>query len=137
MFASFPRWTSLAAPSVMEAMPGGSFEPYPGNRWNEWQPGAPAHDRIVSSHAVFADSSNNLWVRRRRCPARGIPGPAQSGLERVCEAQGNHRVVLETVKALVELGLLGRRVVLQAGARRRTLNRGAAGHVDLGLGAAL
>src|SRR5207245_11658608 len=29
VFASFPRWTSLAAPSVMEAMPDGSFEPYP------------------------------------------------------------------------------------------------------------
>ena len=61
-FASFPRWTSLAAPSVMEAMPDGSFRPYPGNAWNEWQPGASSHDRIVSSHAVFADSSNNLWV---------------------------------------------------------------------------
>ena len=29
---------------------------------NEWRLGAPAHDRIVSSHAVFADSSNNLWI---------------------------------------------------------------------------
>ncbi len=62
VFASFPRWTSLAAPSVMEAMPDGSFKPYPGNEWNEWRPGASNHDRIVSSHAVFADSSNNLWV---------------------------------------------------------------------------
>src|SRR6266852_4592389 len=60
-----------------------------------------------------------------------------SGLERVGEAQGNHRVVLEAVKAVVELGLLGRRVVLQVGAGSRTLNRSAAGHVDLGLGAAL
>src|SRR6266480_2503384 len=30
VFASFPRWTSLAAPSVMEAMPDGSFQTYPG-----------------------------------------------------------------------------------------------------------
>jgi len=28
VFASFPRWTSLAAPSVMEAMPGGGFKPW-------------------------------------------------------------------------------------------------------------
>jgi hypothetical protein len=62
VFASFPRWTSLGAPSVMEAMPDGSFKPYPGNHWNEWQPGASSHDRVVSSHAVFADSSNNLWI---------------------------------------------------------------------------
>jgi len=62
VFASFPRWTSLGAPSVMEAMPDGRFKPYPGNQWNEWQPGASSHDRVVSSHAVFADSSNNLWI---------------------------------------------------------------------------
>src|SRR6266850_8348007 len=62
VFASFPRWTSLAAPSVMEAMPDGSFKPYPGDHWNDWQPGASFHDRVVSSHAVFADSSNNLWI---------------------------------------------------------------------------
>ncbi|HYT14920.1 MAG TPA: hypothetical protein VEL80_00805 [Burkholderiales bacterium] len=62
VFASFPRWTSLAAPSVMEAMPDGSFEPYPGDAWNEWRPEAAARDRIVSSHAVFADPRNNLWV---------------------------------------------------------------------------
>lgn len=62
VFASFPRWTSLDAPSVMEAARDGSFRPYPGNEWNDWWPGASSHDRIVSSHAVFADSSNHLWI---------------------------------------------------------------------------
>ncbi len=62
VFASFPRWTSLDAPSVMEALPDGSFRPYPGDAWNGWRPGGPHHDRIVSSHAVFADASNHLWV---------------------------------------------------------------------------
>jgi major royal jelly protein len=62
VFASFPRWTSLDAPSVMEALPDGTFTPYPGGQWNDWWPGASSHDRIVSSHAVFADSSNHLWI---------------------------------------------------------------------------
>src|SRR5262245_24513925 len=62
VFASFPRWTSLDAPSVMEAQPDGSFRPYPGNEWNDWWSGASSHDRIVSSHAVFCDSSNHLWI---------------------------------------------------------------------------
>lgn len=62
VFASFPRWTSLQAPSVMEAMPDGGFRTYPGNAWNEWRPGASSHDRLVSAHAVFADSSNHLWI---------------------------------------------------------------------------
>jgi len=62
VFASFPRWTAVAAPSVMEALPDGGFRPYPGDAWNAWRPGAPSHDRIVSSHAVYADASNHLWV---------------------------------------------------------------------------
>jgi len=62
VFASFPRWTSLEAPSVMEALPDGGFKPYPGGQLNDWYPGASSHDRIVSSHAVFADSRNQLWI---------------------------------------------------------------------------
>ena len=62
VFASFPRWTSLEAPSVMEALPDGSFRPYPGGQLNDWYPGASSHDRIVSSHAVYADASNRLWI---------------------------------------------------------------------------
>jgi hypothetical protein len=62
VFASFPRWTSLEAPSVMEATRDGGFRPFPGGQWNDWWPGASSHDRIVSSHAVFADSKNRLWI---------------------------------------------------------------------------
>ena len=62
VFASFPRWTSLDAPSVMEATPEGGFKIYPGGDWNGWRPGASSSDRIVSSHAVFADSRNRLWI---------------------------------------------------------------------------
>jgi len=62
VFASFPRWTSLDAPSVMEATPDGGFRPYPGGDWNGWRPGASSHDRIISSHAVFADTTNHLWI---------------------------------------------------------------------------
>jgi hypothetical protein len=62
VFASFPRWASLDAPAVMEALPDGSFRPYPGDRWNAWRPGDSTRDRIVSSHAVYADRWNRLWV---------------------------------------------------------------------------
>jgi hypothetical protein len=79
VFASFPRWTSLEAPSVMEALPDGRFRPYPGNQWNDWWPGASSHDRIVSSHAVFADASNHLWIVDDAGPrvAPAVPGAAK------------------------------------------------------------
>src|SRR6267378_4634888 len=65
-------------------------------------------------------------TRRRRKRA--------SELERVGEAQGNHGVVLEIVKAFVEFGLLGRRVALQLSAVGR---RCGAGRGDLRARAAL
>jgi hypothetical protein len=79
VFASFPRWTSIDAPSVMEATPEGGFRPYPGGRWNEWRPGASSHDRIVSSHAVFADRKNHLWIVDDAGPrvAPAVPGAAK------------------------------------------------------------
>src|SRR5678816_788758 len=69
-------------------------------------------------------------MRRRR---KGSPA-----LERVGEAERNHRVVLEVVKAVVEIGFLGRCVALQLGAPGASLwRRGAAVHIDLGLRSAL
>jgi hypothetical protein len=83
VFASFPRWTSLEAPSVMEAMPDGSFRTYPGNAWNEWRPGASSHDRIVSTHAVFADSSNHLWIVDDAAPRVAPPVEGAAKLVRI------------------------------------------------------
>ena len=79
VFASFPRWMSLDAPSVMEALPDGSFKPYPGNAWNAWRPGLPHHDRIVSTHAVYADASNRLWIVDDAAPrvAPAVAGAAK------------------------------------------------------------
>ena len=62
VFSSFPRWTSVPSPSVAEAMPDGSFAPYPGNQWNQWAPGLPPEDGIVNAHSVHADRNNKLWV---------------------------------------------------------------------------
>src|SRR5712691_7701531 len=72
VFASFPRWTSPGAPSVMEAMPDSSFEPYPGNAWNEWQPGAPAHD---SAHGRMRQAPRPRSRPRRH---RGCAGDASA-----------------------------------------------------------
>jgi hypothetical protein len=62
VFSSFPRWTPAPSPSVAEAMPDGTFKPFPGDEWNAWQPGSDPHGAIVNAHAVHADGQNNLWV---------------------------------------------------------------------------
>ena len=63
VFSSFPRWTPEPSPSVAEAMPDGSFRPYPGNHWNEWAPGKSPEEGIVNAHSVHADRHNHLWNR--------------------------------------------------------------------------
>ena len=62
VFSSFPRWTETPTPGVAEAMPDGTFKPFPGGAWNEWRPGASTQDRFVAVHSVHADRDNNLWV---------------------------------------------------------------------------
>ncbi|HVQ62517.1 MAG TPA: hypothetical protein VMS53_10565 [Burkholderiales bacterium] len=53
VFASFPRWTALDAPSVMEATPEGGFKIYPGGGWNAWRPGASSGDRRFKSCTTY------------------------------------------------------------------------------------
>jgi hypothetical protein len=62
IFSSFPRWTERPTPSLAEAMPDGSFKPYPGGTWNEWRAGLPPGEHFVAVHSAFADSDDNLWV---------------------------------------------------------------------------
>jgi len=62
VFSSFPRWTETPTPGVAEAMPDGTFKPFPGGAWNAWSPGDPTQDRFVAVHSVHADRDNNLWV---------------------------------------------------------------------------
>src|SRR4051812_41596880 len=79
VFSSFPRWTSAPSPSVAEGMADGTFRPFPGDGWNEWQPGKAPNEAIVNAHAVYADRDETLWViddaSPRVCPA--VPGASK------------------------------------------------------------
>lgn len=75
VFSSFPRWTDAPTPGVAEAMPDGTFKPFPGGDWNDWRPGAPTQDRFVAVHSVHADRDNNLWVIDDSAPHhQNLPG---------------------------------------------------------------
>ncbi len=71
LFGNFPRWTHVPTPSVGEATPDGTFKPFPGGGWNEWQPGRPPADRFVCTHGLHADRENNLWVIDDASPYHG------------------------------------------------------------------
>jgi hypothetical protein len=83
VFSSFPRWTPAPSPSVAEAMPDGSFRAFPGNEWNDWQPGRDPHSAFVNAHAVYADRQNQLWVIDDAAPRICPPVEGASKLVRI------------------------------------------------------
>jgi hypothetical protein len=62
IFSSFPRWMDAPTPSLAEAMPDGSFQAFPGDRWNDWYPGLPVAEHFVNVHSICADAENYLWA---------------------------------------------------------------------------
>lgn len=76
IFSSFPRWTAEPTPSLAEVQPDGTFKPFPGGPWNEWQKGMPPQHHFVCVHAVYADAHNNLWAIDDAAPMHGayVPG---------------------------------------------------------------
>lgn len=83
VFSSFPRWTDKPTPGVAEAMPDGSFRPFPGGDWNEWRPGLPTRDRFVAIHSVHADRDNNLWVIDDSAPRHAALADARPKIVRI------------------------------------------------------
>lgn len=83
VFSSFPRWTDAPTPSVAEAMPDGTFKPFPGGAWNSWRPGDPTHDRFVAVHSVSADRDNNLWVIDNSAPHHAAHADARPKIVKI------------------------------------------------------
>ncbi|MEM7041692.1 MAG: L-dopachrome tautomerase-related protein [Pseudomonadota bacterium] len=61
VFVSIPQWTNVVSPSVAEISTDGAILPYPGGRWNEFDPAQPM-DRFVNVNAVHADGAGSLWA---------------------------------------------------------------------------
>jgi len=61
VFVSIPQWTDVASPSVAEIKDDGAITPYPGGRWNDYDPRRPM-DRFVNVNAVHADGAGSLWA---------------------------------------------------------------------------
>ncbi|WP_282636474.1 L-dopachrome tautomerase-related protein [Sphingobacterium thalpophilum] len=62
LFADFPRWEKGSNPSLVEIKDGKEI-PFPGNGWNEWQPGKDPKTAFVSLNSLYINrADNHLWV---------------------------------------------------------------------------
>lgn len=105
VFSSFPRWTPEPSPSVAEAIDG-AFRPYPGNAWNEWQPGKDPQQGIVNAHAVHADRFNTLWVIDDAAPRICPPVEGAAKLVRIDLATNEVTRVYRFDKTFLPLGCI-------------------------------
>ncbi|MFT4204020.1 MAG: L-dopachrome tautomerase-related protein [Chitinophagaceae bacterium] len=62
LFADFPRWEQGDNPSLVEIKDGREI-PFPGNEWNDWQPGKDPKTAFVSLNSLYINrTDNHLWV---------------------------------------------------------------------------
>ncbi|MEQ8819855.1 MAG: L-dopachrome tautomerase-related protein [Sumerlaeia bacterium] len=62
VFVCFPRWSPNLAMSVGEVYPDGTLQPFPNERWNEWEPGTDDPNRFVCVQSVVVAPDGRLFA---------------------------------------------------------------------------
>lgn len=63
MFLGCPRYTpSEDTPALVRRDAAGKMQPFPGNAWNEWKPGADGRNSFVYLNSVHIFSDDTVWV---------------------------------------------------------------------------
>lgn len=76
LICGFPRWQDdFDQPAVAVVSEGGDIRSLLPASWNRWRPGQPAHEALVSVHALHLDELNQLWILDDGCPKLGAPVP--------------------------------------------------------------
>ena len=77
LICGFPRWQDdFSHPAVAEIRNGAEVRPMLPAHWDHWRLGQPAHEALVSVHALHIDARNQLWILDDGCPKLGeaVPG---------------------------------------------------------------
>lgn len=62
LFLGLPRYAAdKPTPSLARRKVDGTMEPFPGNHWNEWQPGKEASDAFVYLNSVHIFNDDTIW----------------------------------------------------------------------------
>lgn len=81
IFVSFPNWQKAPRYAVAEVLPGGSYQPFPDQKWNKWTAAEANHPEahFICAQSVVVDDNGFLWVVDAASPAfKGIiPGGAK------------------------------------------------------------
>jgi len=93
LFASMPCWLG-PTPGVVEVMEDGSFKPYPGGEWNQWDRNKDPLKSFVDVNSIFIDSNNHMWVNDAAAPDFG---KAIEGAIKVIEIDLNTDKVVRTI----------------------------------------
>lgn len=90
VICGFPRWKdNFDYPPVAELQGENAHALFP-THWTHWSAGTPAHESLVSVHALHLDSADKLWVLDDGCPKLGTP--VEGGPKVVCFDLAANRV---------------------------------------------
>ena len=63
LFVGLPRWPGFEkTPSIAEVLPDGSLKPFPGGHWNDWAPGKPVGQALVTINTIHIFDDDTLWA---------------------------------------------------------------------------
>ncbi|EIW8473873.1 bleomycin resistance protein, partial [Klebsiella pneumoniae] len=99
MFAGMPRWPGFEkTPSLVEIKTDGSLIPYPGGKWNNWQPDKSGAEAFININAINTFDGNTLWVVDQGAP----PGSsvALPGAQKIVEIDTK----TNKIKRIIQLG---------------------------------
>lgn len=72
VFVGLPRWPGYEkTPSLAQLLPDGTVTPFPGGAWNEWAPGKPTADAMVSVNTIHVFDDDTVWVVDQGAPFFG------------------------------------------------------------------
>ncbi|WES67633.1 L-dopachrome tautomerase-related protein [Superficieibacter sp. HKU1] len=75
LFLGLPRYSAeYATPSLARQRADGSLQPFPGNRWNTWQPGDDGSEAFVYLNSVHVFTDESVWCVDQGSLSAGIFG---------------------------------------------------------------
>ncbi|MBK0003775.1 L-dopachrome tautomerase-related protein [Erwinia sp. S38] len=103
MFLGLPRYAKdKSTPSLARCDASGKFQPFPGNAWNEWQPGKDGTNAFVYLNSVHMFADDTVWCVDQGSLSAGVFSAAdaipQPGAQKLVQLDARSGVILRILR---------------------------------------
>ena len=102
-FLGLPRYSArYGTPSLARQAADGTLQPFPGNHWNNWQPGADGGEAFVYLNSVHVFADETVWCVDQGALSAGIFGEAYSrpapGAQKIVQLDASSGAILRILR---------------------------------------